>query len=83
MFNDLVGDGIHTGGGNGLRPAQVASAQALTAPGAVRIKREVSFAERYAAWRERVSARFASLDLVPDLAQDVGSRRWLRGAGQA
>ncbi|HEY6815728.1 MAG TPA: M23 family metallopeptidase, partial [Croceibacterium sp.] len=40
-----------------------------------------SFAERYAAWRRRVSERFAEADLVPDLAEDIGSRRWLRGAG--
>ena len=76
MFNDLVGDGFYTGGGDSIRPAGAASA-----PEAVRITRRASFAERYATWRERVSARFASLDLVPDLAQDVGSRRWLRGAG--
>jgi hypothetical protein len=38
-------------------------------------------AYRYVEWRERASVRLASLDLVPDLAQDIGSRRWLRGAG--
>src|SRR5690606_1469654 len=32
-------------------------------------------------WRQQASLRLASLDLVPDLAQDIGSRRWLRGAG--
>ncbi|KRA81535.1 M23 family metallopeptidase [Altererythrobacter sp. Root672] len=37
--------------------------------------------ERYTAWRAQASTQFASLDLVPDLAQDIGSRRWFRGAG--
>jgi murein DD-endopeptidase MepM/ murein hydrolase activator NlpD len=36
---------------------------------------------RYDAWRELASAWFAELDLAPDLAEDIGSRRWLRGLG--
>jgi len=43
--------------------------------------RVANLAGRYGAWRARASARIASLDLVPDLAQDIGSRRWIRGAG--
>jgi murein DD-endopeptidase MepM/ murein hydrolase activator NlpD len=46
-----------------------------------RLKRTHTWADRYGAWRQRVSLRLASLDLVPDLAEDIGSRRWLRGAG--
>lgn len=36
---------------------------------------------RYDAWRERASDWFASLDLAPDLAEEIGSRRWMRGLG--
>src|SRR5690606_34435527 len=38
-------------------------------------------AERYRVWRRRTSDRLAALDLAPDLGSDIGSRRWLRGAG--
>lgn len=37
--------------------------------------------ERYEAWRLDASAWFAKRDLAPDLAEDIGSRRWLRGLG--
>lgn len=36
---------------------------------------------RYEAWRLAASQWIARLDLVPDLAEDIGSRRWLRGLG--
>lgn len=39
------------------------------------------FGARYEAWRESASAWFARLDLAPDLAEEIGSRRWLRGLG--
>lgn len=39
------------------------------------------FAERYEAWRLDASAWFAQFDLAPDLAENIGSRRWLRGLG--
>ncbi len=35
----------------------------------------------YEAWRLDASRWFAALDLAPDLADDIGSRRWLRGLG--
>jgi len=37
--------------------------------------------EGYEAWRLDASAWFAKLDLAPDLAEEIGSRRWLRGLG--
>ncbi len=37
--------------------------------------------EGYEAWREAASAWFDKLDLAPDLAENVGSRRWFRGLG--
>jgi murein DD-endopeptidase MepM/ murein hydrolase activator NlpD len=39
------------------------------------------WAERYEAWRLDASEWFARLDLAPDLAEQIGSRRWLRGLG--
>lgn len=37
--------------------------------------------ERYDEWRLSASRWFEGLDLAPDLAEDIGSRRWLRGLG--
>lgn len=44
-------------------------------------KRWAARAERYEAWRLDASQWFDRLDLAPDLAEDIGSRRWLRGLG--
>ncbi|MFY7744100.1 MAG: M23 family metallopeptidase [Erythrobacter sp.] len=37
--------------------------------------------EGYEAWRQSASHWFDRLDLAPDLAENVGSRRWFRGLG--
>jgi murein DD-endopeptidase MepM/ murein hydrolase activator NlpD len=84
LFKDSGSDAHEVVGGGDYPPAHLSHAQvAHDAPQSVRtpIQRLTSLVERYAEWRERTSARLASLDLVPDLAQDIGSRRWLRGAG--
>jgi murein DD-endopeptidase MepM/ murein hydrolase activator NlpD len=39
------------------------------------------FGERYDEWRLSASRWFEGLDLAPDLAEEIGSRRWLRGLG--
>lgn len=36
---------------------------------------------RYEVWRLDASRWFDRLDLAPDLAEEIGSRRWLRGLG--
>ena len=74
MFNDRGNDRFDAGGG-ALLAAQFSHPQ-VAAPAPT-----PSFAERYATWCHRIAERFAEVDLVPDLAQDIGSRRWLRGAG--
>ena len=80
MFKDSGSDGVGVGGD--FPPAHLSPAQILTAePAPSAIARIRAAAERYVAWRERVSTKLSSIDLVPDLAQDIGSRRWLRGAG--
>jgi murein DD-endopeptidase MepM/ murein hydrolase activator NlpD len=40
-----------------------------------------TYAQHYEAWRLDASRWFDRLDLAPDLAEDIGSRRWLRGLG--
>ncbi|BDW80920.1 hypothetical protein MACH24_03580 [Erythrobacter sp. Dej080120_24] len=50
------------------------------------VKRQVlarvdGFAQRYDEWKLKTGTWFHSLDLTPDLAEDIGSRRWFRGLG--
>ena len=45
------------------------------------IKRARNLADRWDAWRWRAEERLAGVDLAPDLAQGIGSRRWFRGLG--
>ncbi|WP_330997337.1 peptidoglycan DD-metalloendopeptidase family protein [Erythrobacter donghaensis] len=44
-------------------------------------QRLASRVQAYEAWRLDASRWFDRLDLAPDLAEDIGSRRWLRGLG--
>jgi len=44
-------------------------------------KRAGGLGERYDVWRAAASDWFAKLDLAPDLAEEIGSRRWMRGLG--
>ena len=37
--------------------------------------------ERYDEWKLRVGTWISGLDLAPDLAENIGSRRWFRGLG--
>lgn len=51
-----------------------------------KVKRQVlarvrGWGERYDEWKLGASDWFAGLDLAPDLAENVGSRRWFRGLG--
>lgn len=60
-----------------------AAAGVLTLGGeaaARKITRINSLSDRYCEWRERLSTRLSGIDMAPDLARDVGSRRWFRGA---
>lgn len=41
--------------------------------------RMAGLSDRYHEWREYASLKLSGLDLAPDLARDIGSRRWLRG----
>ncbi|MFZ9396356.1 MAG: peptidoglycan DD-metalloendopeptidase family protein [Erythrobacter sp.] len=52
-------------------------------PAAARIvlERVQGWRARFEQWREDTSRAFDKVDLAPDLAQDIGSRRWFRGLG--
>ena len=69
--------------GGGIPPAQLSHAHILgeesDAVAPRRQPRVASFTDRYHEWREHASLTLSSLDLAPDLARDIGSRRWLRG----
>lgn len=50
------------------------------------IKRKVlararTVGDRYAEWQVSAERWFGRIDLAPDLAEDIGSRRWFRGLG--
>lgn len=61
-------------------PADLSRAQVIEPSGPRRISRITTMAERYGEWRMRASLKLAEWDIAPDLAQHIGSRRWLRGA---
>lgn len=42
--------------------------------------RQQGLADRYRTWLHGVEARLSAVDLAPDLAREIGSRTWLRGA---
>ncbi|MEE4315704.1 MAG: peptidoglycan DD-metalloendopeptidase family protein [Erythrobacter sp.] len=45
------------------------------------VARVNGFSERYDEWKLAASRWFDGLDLAPDLAENIGSRRWFRGVG--
>ena len=69
----------------GFAPYLVNSMKAAPPTGSRKVKRQVlarvqGWGARYDEWKLSVSNWLARYDLVPDLAQDIGSRRWFRGA---
>lgn len=80
---DQAEAGIETGSVNGpaRAAAQLTHSLILEDPGKLVIARFNSFAERYGQWRERISLHLSGIDFAPDLAEDIGSVRWFRGAG--
>ncbi|WP_159796503.1 M23 family metallopeptidase [Croceibacterium salegens] len=79
MFKERDSDVSQQGGGSAAAAA-LSHFQILGASDSTRILRFVSFPERYEQWRQRASLVLADIDLSPDLARDIGSRKWLRGA---
>jgi murein DD-endopeptidase MepM/ murein hydrolase activator NlpD len=66
-------------------PYLVNSMKAAPPTGSRKVKRQVlarvaGWGARYDEWKLAVSEKLSRFDLAPDLAQDIGSRRWFRGA---
>jgi len=59
----------------------LAHARIVPEPRPLVLNRFNSFSERYGQWSERISIKFHELDLVHNLAEDIGSARWFRGMG--
>ena len=77
MFKDRESEESHHGAHGGA--AALSHAQILGDPAPAKANRFATLARRYEAWRQRASIALADLDFAPDLAREVGSRRWLRG----
>jgi murein DD-endopeptidase MepM/ murein hydrolase activator NlpD len=83
LFTERDNQGMGTAATGSYPSAQLSLSQALPADGVAQVHRQVRFAsiaDRYHEWREQASLHLSGLDLAPDLARDIGSRRWLRGA---
>lgn len=78
MFKQRDSEEIHFGANGGA--AALSHAQILGEPNPLRLVRFAPFSERYEQWRQRSSIALSGFDFAPDLARDIGSRRWLRGA---
>ncbi|MBD3729981.1 MAG: M23 family metallopeptidase [Sphingomonadales bacterium] len=74
-----MGDANETGAG--WRAAALTHSQILPDSAPRVLQRARGLRERFDEWRFDASRRFDALDLAPDLAQAIGSRRWFRGLG--
>ena len=77
MFKDRDSELSHPGAHGGA--AALSQAQILRAPIPHARSRLASLTERYEQWRQRASIALSEIEFAPDLAREVGSRRWLRG----
>ncbi|MFB0611866.1 M23 family metallopeptidase [Aurantiacibacter poecillastricola] len=65
-------------------PADLSLSSVVDGAPGHRIRRKrtpASLSQSYGNWRSAMSARLSRADLAPDLSDDIGSRRWLRGLG--
>jgi len=67
-------------------PVLANSMKVATPTGSRKVKRQVlarvqGWGERYDEWKLSVGTWFERVDLAPDLAENIGSRRWFRGLG--
>lgn len=83
MYKQSVGDG-HVFADSGVdvwRPAALSHSQIVAEAQPRIIQRARRFPERFDAWRASISEVFERIDVAPDLAEAIGSRRWFRGLG--
>ena len=64
-----------------VQPVGSASASDSSAPDKIVLKRVEDWRARFDEWRTEASRRLEGIDIAPDLAEDIGSRRWFRGLG--
>ena len=84
MFQPRESDASGHGPADGVpgwRAAALTHAQIAPEPETQVLRRVRSLAERWDAWRWKAEERLAEVDLAPDLAESIGSRRWFRGLG--
>ena len=79
FFMRGFGDNLPNGGDAAAMPLELSHGQIVDDPKRMIFSRAASLAERYEAWRDGTSHFFTQLDLAPDLANNIGSARWLRG----
>jgi len=79
--SDLAGRSSDQEGIGAALPPDDGAPDTAPAPQPVSEPEATRPASRYGAWRARVGEWFNSLDLTPDLAENIGSRRWFRGLG--
>ncbi len=84
MFQSREADASGHGPADGVpgwRAAALTHAQIERDGQSVSRKRLRSIAEKWDAWRWRAEDTLSRVDLAPDLAEAIGSRRWFRGLG--
>ena len=81
MYSNRDGNGIDAelADQGSWRAVTLAHSQVAPAPAPKVLQRAGSLVERYDAWRHEMSDRLERLDLTPDLASCIGSRKWFRG----
>ncbi|MFA9201832.1 MAG: hypothetical protein ACEQR8_11775 [Cypionkella sp.] len=77
---DLPGHGP-ADGVPGWRAAALTHAQIAREAEPAALRRARALARRWDAWRWEAEQKLARIDLAPDLADGIGSRRWFRGFG--
>jgi murein DD-endopeptidase MepM/ murein hydrolase activator NlpD len=63
------------------RSVALAHSQIVEEPRSRTLQRADGFREKFDEWRFAASQSLAQVDLAPDLAEAIGSRRWFRGLG--
>ena len=83
MYSERDEDGVEAGLADqgGWRAVALAHSQVAPAETPKVLQRAGSLVERYDSWRHELSDRLERIDLTPDLASGIGSRKWFRGLG--
>lgn len=63
----------------GWRAAALTHSQIVPETSSTILRRTHNLAEKWEAWRLRASDRLSYVDLAPNLAEAIGSKRWFRG----